>query len=175
LILKNQMIYIGHVAKTHGLHGHLSIKIDMPQDMCQLLDKIKKIYISKNEPLLITKAQLNNKIFLRVKIKSINNREDAKNILRHSIFIKKGEHSQFDNEWDEKNKYLHFKIYDKTEGEIGSIEKIDFNRPQPLFIVKKDGNTILIPFVNELITNINMVSKVINVELPENLIQICNQ
>ena len=68
------MIYIGHVAKTHGLHGHLSIKIDMPQDMCQVLDQIKTFYISKNKPLEITNAQLNNKIFLRVKIKSINNR-----------------------------------------------------------------------------------------------------
>ena len=70
---------------------------------------------------------------------------------------------------------MDFKIYDKKEGEIGSIEKIDFNRPQPLFIVKKDDNTILIPFVDELITNIDLDSKVINVELPENLIQICNQ
>ena len=70
---------------------------------------------------------------------------------------------------------MDFKIYDKKEGKIGSIEKIDFNRPQPLFIVKKDDNTILIPFVDELITNIDLDSKVINVELPENLIQICNQ
>ena len=70
---------------------------------------------------------------------------------------------------------MDFKIYDKKEGEIGSIEKIDFNRPQPLFIVKKNDNTILIPFVDELITNIDLDSKVINVELPENLIQICNQ
>tara|TARA_Y100001954_G_C15733165_1_gene564381 strand:+ start:153 stop:662 length:510 start_codon:yes stop_codon:yes gene_type:complete len=169
------MIYIGHVAKTHGLHGHLSIKIDMPQDMCQVLDQIKTFYISKNKPIVITNAQLNNKIFLRVKIKSINNREDAKKILRQSVFIKKGEHSHFDNEWDKKNKYLDFKIYDKKEGEIGSIEKIDFNRPQPLFIVKKNDNTILIPFVDELITNIDLDLKVINVELPENLIQICNQ
>ena len=170
------MIYIGHVAKTHGLNGHFSIKIDMPDDLCQLLDTLKKIYVSnKFDPLLITKAQLNNQIFLRVKTQNINTRDTAKSILRQSIYIKKGEHPSIDKKWHEKNELLNFKIFDKQKGDIGFIQEIDFNRPQPIFIIKNNKRTILMPFVNELIVNIDQKSKIINVDLPENLIEICNQ
>jgi len=172
----NNMIYIGHVAKTHGLNGSFSIKLDIPHDLCALFDKIKKIYLPQQvAPLLIIKSQLNNKIFLRVIIDSITNRESAKHILRQSIYIKKGDQPNIDKKFNQKYEFLNFQIFDKKEGNIGVVQEIDFNRPQTLFIVKQEKTTILVPFVEELIVSVNRKTKIINVDLPENLIEICNQ
>ena len=170
------MIYIGHVAKTHGLHGSFSIKLDLPNDLCAFFEQVEKIYISKQfNALLITKSKLNNKVFLRVTTNKINDRDSAKNILRHSVYLRKGDHPIIDEQFNHKNELLNFQIFDKKEGNIGVIHEIDFNRPQPVFIIKKDELTILVPFVDELIISINKKQKIINVDLPENLIKICNQ
>lgn len=169
-------IYIGYIAKCHGLDGHFSIKLDLAQELCTLFNQIKTIYIENSEePLLVTKAILNNKIFLRTKIKNINSRDEVKNILRHNIYIKKGDHSEIENAINKKNELINFKVFDTQKGNIGMIQDIDFNRPQPLFIIHSDNKKILIPFVKEFITNIEHSNKVIHVNLPDGLIDICTQ
>ena len=73
------MIPIGHVAKSHGLNGHFSIKLKLPNKLCELCCHIKKIYLNTQEdPLLISNSKINHQVFLRVKTTSINTREDAK-------------------------------------------------------------------------------------------------
>ena len=174
--MSNNLIHIGHVAKTHGLNGHFTIKLNMPYELCELFHQIKRVYISpQKEPFLINNAKLNNNIFLKVKSNSINTRDDAKNILRKDIYIKKGEHPKIDQKWEQKNELLNFKLIENEKSEIGTIKEIDFNRPQPLLIVQNKNQTILVPFVNDFITHINRETKTIYVELPENLIQICTQ
>ena len=65
-------------------------------------------------------------------------------------------------------------MVDKIKGEIGNVTKIDFNRPQPIIYVESSSNNIiLIPFVKEFIVNINKKNKLINVDLPEGLLEIC--
>tara|TARA_B110000467_G_C18205810_1_gene414463 strand:- start:360 stop:881 length:522 start_codon:yes stop_codon:yes gene_type:complete len=168
-------IYIGYIAKCHGLDGQFSIKLDLAQELCPLFNTIKTIYIENNEePLLVTKAILNNKIFLRTKIKTINSRDEVKNILRHNIYIKKGDHTHIEDALNKKNELINFKVFDTQKGDIGTIEDIDFNRPQPLFIIHSDNNKqILIPYVKDFIINIDHSLNIIELNLPEGLIDIC--
>jgi 16S rRNA processing protein RimM len=64
---------------------------------------------------------------------------------------------------------------DKKLGKIGVVNKIDFNRPQTILFVKSEEKTILIPYVKELITNINHSKKEIELDLPEGIIDICSE
>ena len=98
-----------------------------------------------------------------------------KNILRNKVYIKKGNQPNMDAKWNQKYEFLNFNIIDKKEGEIGYVQEIDFNRPQTLLIIKNNENSLLVPFVEEFIVNINQKNKTIYVDLPENLIKICNQ
>ena len=170
------MIPIGHVAKSHGLNGHFSIKLKLPNELCELCCHIKKIYLNtQQDPLLISNSKINHQVFLRVKTTSINTREDAKKILQQTVFLKEGENHLIDTELNKQNEFLNFTVFDKNEGEIGMIEEIDFNRIQPLFIIKQKQQEILVPFVEEFIIDVNHKKKIITVDLPENLIKICNQ
>lgn len=168
-------IYIGYIAKCHGLDGHFSIKLDLAQELCPLFNQIKTIYIENSEEsLLVTKAILNNKIFLRTKIKNINSRDDVKNILRHNIYIKKGDHIHIEEALNKKNELINFKVFDPKIGDIGIIKEIDFNRTQPLLIIQSSNNKkILIPYVKDFIINIDHSLSIIELNLPEGLIDIC--
>ena len=59
--------------------------------------------------LKITNSSLNKKIFLKLKVNSINSREDAKLILRKNIYIKIGDHKNIDTLINEKNALTNFK------------------------------------------------------------------
>ena len=170
------MLHIGHVAKTHGTNGYFSIKLSLPVDLCRLCKDIRIIYLENQQnPLNITNSTLNNKIFLKTKLENINSREDAKLLLRKNIYIKKGDYTNIDTAINQKNKLLNFQVIDKQLGNIGIINKIDFNRPQTIFYVKSDQKTILIPYVEELITKINDTKKEIELDLPEGIIDICSE
>ena len=170
------MIPIGHVAKSHGLNGHFSIKLNLPNELCKLCCHIKKIYLNNQQnPLSISNSKINNQVFLRVKTTNINSREEAKKILQQTVYLKEGENHIIDTELNKQNELLNFTVFDKNEGEIGVIEEIDFNRIQPLFIIKQKEQELLVPFVEEFIIDVNQKKKIITVDLPENLIKICNQ
>tara|TARA_B100001250_G_C19581484_1_gene692251 strand:+ start:80 stop:592 length:513 start_codon:yes stop_codon:yes gene_type:complete len=170
------MLHIGHVAKSHGTSGYFSIKLSIPVDLCHLCKDIETIYLEdQSKPLNIINSILNNKIFLKTKVENINSREDAKLILRKNIYIKKSENVNIDEAIDQKNKFLNFQVLDKKLGKIGVVNKIDFNRPQTILFVKSDEKTILIPYVKELITNVNNSKKEIELDLPEGIIDICSE
>jgi len=170
------MLHIGHISKSQGLNGHFSIKLSVPRDLCYLFGNLKKIYLEDNStPFTVTSSILNNNIFLKTKLENINSREDAKLFLRKNIYIKQGDHNYIDKAFNEKNKLLNFKVIDTIMGEIGMVQKIDFDRPQALFVVKSKDKTILIPYEQALISSINDEKKEITLDLPEGITDICSE
>ena len=81
-------IYIGYVAKTHGLFGSFSIKLDGNEKFCQACQKIRRFFVEKNQIINIKKSNLNSNIFLRTQTLEITTKEAAKFFLRKSIYIK---------------------------------------------------------------------------------------
>ncbi len=63
-----------------------------------------------------------------------------------------------------------FKAIDETEGEIGIIEEVVENPGQVLLSINKDGNEIMIPFVEDFIVSLNKRKKEIILSLPEGLL-----
>tara|TARA_Y100001968_G_C19437678_1_gene760706 strand:- start:2916 stop:3428 length:513 start_codon:yes stop_codon:yes gene_type:complete len=170
------MFHIGHISKSHGLNGHFSIKLSVPRDLCHLFGNLQKIYLEDHaKPFAVKSSILNNNIFLKTKVDNINSREEAKLLLRKNIYIKKGDHIDIDKAFNEKNKLLNFKVIDKRLGEIGIIQNIEFDRPQALLFVKSQYKTVLIPYEQSLIININDKKQEITLDLPEGIIDICSE
>tara|TARA_B100000945_G_scaffold200660_1_gene161352 strand:+ start:240 stop:749 length:510 start_codon:yes stop_codon:yes gene_type:complete len=167
---------IGHVCKTHGLNGQFTIKLCVPIDLCPLFTELKIIYIENTStPLEITNSVLSNTLFLKTKLKNINNREEAKLILRKNITIREGDHTNIDKAIRKKNEFVNFKMIDRNVGEIGIVTKIDFNRPQSLLFVKNENKKILIPYVKDFIINVNKEKQELNVDLPDGIVDICGE
>ena len=172
---ENKML-VGHVAKTHGLHGSFSIKLNTPIDLFPLFKDLQIIYLEgEHLPLYINNIKLFPKVFITIQTKSILNRDHAKNILRKNVYIKVGDHKLIDNAFIEKNAFIDYSIDDLKKGVIGKIVDIKYNRPQPLFIVEGHAKTIQIPYVKELIIKINREKQIIHVDLPEGLTEICSE
>lgn len=165
---------VGHVAKTHGLHGLFSIKLNTPFDLFPLFKNLQIIYIDNSIiPLYINSIKLKSKVFITVQTKSILNRDHAKNILRKNVYIKIGDHKLIDDALIKKTEFIGYKLYDLNKDILGKIIDVRYNSPQPLFIVEGNKKTIQIPYVKELIVEIDRKKQIIHVDLPEGLTEIC--
>ena len=121
--MRDSSIYIGYVAKTHGLNGDFSIKLQGTKEFCQLCLNIKNIYLERdNNPLIISQTQINAKIFLRIKVKSIRTREDAKLLLTQNVYIKKGDILEIDKLIKTQNELTNFEVIDENAKVIGIID-----------------------------------------------------
>ena len=170
----NQLVKIGHVAKTHGLNGCFSIKLHLSKKLNSLCSNIKKIYlIDQPNALDITSIVLQKNTFLKIQVNNIKSREIAKSILKQNIYIKTGDYQELDQHIYQENELVNFTIIDKKIGKIGFIQKIDFNRFQPLISVSANHKTILIPFVEDFIIKTDHKKYKIHMDLPDGLIELC--
>jgi len=169
-------ILVGHVAKTHGLHGLFSIKLHTPLDLFPLFKHVQIIYLEDHPtPLYINSVKLSSEVFLTIKTQHILNRDHAKSILRKNVYIKLGDHKLIDDAFIDKNELIDYNMHDLKKGVIGKVVAIKYNRPQPLLIVQNHTKTMQIPFVEELIIEINRNKQIIHVDLPEGLTEICGE
>ena len=167
-------ICIGHVAKTHGLNGSFSIKLYTPYEIFKLLLDLKSVYIGEDkQKLKVLKIEPNSNKFLRLITQQISDRDSAKRMLQKKIFLKSGEHTAFDEEFKKLHRHIGYTIIDQKLGLVGKIIEIDYNRPQPIFLVDTSKNQIHVPNVGPLITKICDEEKIIFMILPEGLTEIC--
>tara|TARA_Y100000589_G_scaffold153949_1_gene146636 strand:+ start:96 stop:617 length:522 start_codon:yes stop_codon:yes gene_type:complete len=166
-------IFIGYVAKVHGLDGSFSIKLNGQPKFCDLCLKISKIHIiSPHINYSINNRIINSNIFLKVKLNELSNREEAKKLLKKEIYIKKGHVPEIDCLIIEQNKLIGYNVI-YFNNSIGKIESIDYNRYQPIIIINNNNNRFMLPYVNNYIVNLNEELKEITVDFPEGLIEAC--
>lgn len=67
--------------------------------------------------------------------------------------------------------FVGFEVYDVEQGFLGSVERVDDATANVLFVVvDEEGEELLIPACEEFIVGIDRKGRVLDVELPEGLI-----
>ncbi len=169
---KNECFNLGYIAKRVGNFGELAFVLDV--DNPGSYQKLESVFVELNNtlvPFFIKKIQLRGNTAV-VSIEGIDTIEKAEEIIKSSLYLP----LSFLPPLKGKKFYFHeivgFKVIDKTYGEIGIIEKIlDFPQ-QAIFQIKMGVHEILIPAKEEFIISINRISKQLELNAPEGLIDI---
>jgi 16S rRNA processing protein RimM len=170
---KQDCYLLGYIAKLHGFKGEVSLFLDVSfPDEYQKLDVI---FIEINDnltPFFIQSYKLQTKGFATIKFEGINDENEAKKILRKSVFLPVSTLPEL----TEKNFYDHevvgFELIDDTFGLVGKIIQIIDLPVNPLIQVDANGKEVLIPFVNDLIQNVDRENRKLHVKTPEGLLAI---
>lgn len=155
------------MVKIHGTKGE--VKIALTRNI-KLKEWAFLEFRGKPVPFSIEsiKGDLSEEIIL--KLQGVETMAEAATLLGHIFLlpnkqVKKEERS---TEFDLKG-YL---LIDKQLGEIGLIEEIVDNQFQSLALIQYKGNEVLIPLVEEIITEINQRKKTVWAILPIGLLDI---
>ena len=167
---KDECFFFGKIAKTHGLKGELTIKLDVvnPEvftDLRYLLIEDRGSLI----PYFIDNYKIiGDKMF--VQLQDVNKMEQAMMFVGKAVFLPNEMLPQLDDDEFYYKEIIGFKLVDAEKGEIGAISDVLEYPTQAVIQVMKDGKEILIPIHDDIIQKVNKKTKTLNIKAPEGLI-----
>lgn len=168
---KEECFYLGRVAKTHGIKGEVTIKLDV-DDPSAYLD-LKYILLEINKvltPFFVERiTPSGDKFFLQ--IQDVKTVEAASALTGKEVWLP----LEMLPKLSGKQFYYHevkgFLLVDEVHGELGPIKEIIEYPTQAIIQVFKDGKEILIPILDQVIKKVDRKTKKLYVNAPEGLIE----
>lgn len=170
---KEDCFLLGHVAKSHGFKGDISIKLDV--DDPNRYSSMDACFVEINHqlsPFFFDQVTITNKGMAKVRIEDLNTPDAAKQLVGCKVYLPlaalpplKGNQFYF-------HEVIGFDVIDRLAGNIGSIKDFMDQTSQTVMITIKDSKEILIPITSETIQKVDRKAKAIEITTPEGLIDL---
>ena len=161
-------IYIGKIVNTHGIKGEIRI-ISNFKYKDRILKKGASIYIGKDKVKEKINSYRYHKIFDMITLEGITNINDVLKYKGKNIFTTRIDLNLLENE------YLEEDLIGMTvlvEGKkVGKVKGYIKDKYQDKIIVNKNKKDYLIPFVYDIIKDINLKEKTISIEAIKGLLE----
>ena len=152
----NDKIVIGRVAKAVGIKGEIKI-LPITDDM-RRYDKLKAVYIG-GAPYQIMSCRF-DKAFVFLKLREINTRDAAGKLADEYVEIDRGDAIiPEDGYLIADIEGCRFYLSDGTE--VGTVTEVLQYGAADVFTIQGDGKTCRCPFLNKVITRIDVQGKTI--------------
>ncbi len=163
--------YLGKISKPFSYKGEvvLFLDVDEPQDYSQL----DGVYVSINKKLVlytINSIRINNNKAI-VRFDGVEY-EDLERLLGRELYLPLELLSPLEGNKFYFHEIIGFTVIDEEKGNIGTITAVYENAPQPLLSIDYKGKEILLPIIDQIITNVNRNERIMEVKSPEGLIDL---
>lgn len=167
---KEDCFYLGRVAKTHGLKGEVTLKLDV--DDTSAYAKMKHFFLEINKvltPYFVEHIKMNgDKMF--VKIKDIDSIEMAQNLVGKEAYLPMEMLPKLSGKQFYFHEIVGFTVVDTEKGVLGPVTEVLEYPTQAILQVMKDKKEILIPILEHVIQHVDRDKKVLQITAPEGLI-----
>ena len=167
-----ELVEIAQVAKTYGLNGHLSLKFDNSFSDGLLDEEIPVFLLIEGLPVpFFVKDYKNSGGYVATKFRYIDGAETAEKYVGCKVLVF-ADDVQDDEDYDEELELVGYKVFDAHHGYVGEI--VDFNLipGNPVFETDFNGHTIIIPYTEEIVVDINDDKHEVYINAPEGLIEL---
>ena len=169
---KQDCFLLGTIFKLHGYKGDVNIYND--NDIKLILSKISFFFIEENNvliPYFTENVRIKKKKILLVKFEDISSESAALQILNKKVYLPNSLYPKTQN-LNQNQIMIGFNVMDKNLGNIGKVEFVNDSKLQSLILVKNEEKEFYIPFHEKFIKEIDVDNKIVNVNVPDELINI---
>ncbi|MBT8308290.1 MAG: ribosome maturation factor RimM [Maribacter sp.] len=170
---KAACFYLGKVVSKYSFKGEVLAKLDT--DEPESYENMESVFVSLGNnlvPFFIDKCRLHKSNLLRIDFEEVKTENDADRIMGSELYLP----LSFLPELSGNKFYFHevigFTVMDSVHGNIGTIKSINDSTSQALFEIEKEGNEILIPINDEIITKLDRENNTIFITTPEGLVEL---
>lgn len=165
-------ISIGQIAKTHGYKGAVKIELQNGISLNKPKGISEPVFLEINQkpvPFFYTEWQEAGGSPL-VHFEDINSEEQAKQLLGLTVLAP--------NTWVDEEEgifvedLINFTVVDEQFGQLGFISNYMETPGQTLLYMLLNGREVLIPFVDEIITDIDWDNQTIHTSMPDGLLDL---
>lgn len=172
MIKKEQVFPIGQIIKPHGIHGEMTFDITgdilSREEIPFFIFELEGILV----PFSVGEYRYKTNATGILSLEDVATEQQAKQFSGLTIYIEKQYLEEVENAEIELDYFVGFRLIDTVKGEIGLIDEVDQTTENALFVIKKDGDELLIPVGDEYIQEIDHQQKTIIVTLPEGLLDL---
>lgn len=176
MILRDELILIGHYNKAHGVAGEISATVDVDIDVLRalscLVSEMDGIYV----PFFVNACRPKTAETVLLTIDGVENEREASRLVNHDIFALK---SEFLDESDDAEAdgypldfFIGFSLLDVDGSTVGEIVDVDEQTENAIFIIDRDGTELMVPASDDLILEFDLDKKLMVMDLPEGLIDL---
>ena len=167
---------LGYLIKTHGLRGHLVAHFDV--DDVAAYTKLKTVYLTlAGAPTKLVEhhiekvqPQTGNKVLL--KLRGIDRIEEAEPLRGSQLHLPLAQLPELSDDQFYFHDVIGFTVVDKNLGPLGLVENFYELPQQDMLAMSYQGQEVLIPVVDELISHADHAKKEIYVNLPDGLLDV---
>ena len=154
-------LYIGKIVNTHGIKGEIRILSNFKFKE-KVFIKGMKIYIGKDKVEETINTYRHHKQFEMITMDGYSNINEVLKYKQQQVYINKEDLKLDSNEYlDEDLIGLNVKINNNI---VGTIKRIEKNPHQDLLVVKTTKKDCLIPYVSDIIEEINFKEGYISIK-----------
>jgi 16S rRNA processing protein RimM len=172
MINKNQLFPIGQINKPHGIQGEMSFGFTTDvfelEELPFFIFELDGIFV----PFVVAEFRLKTASTGILRLDGLNSEEDVRPFSGLQIYILKEQLDLLPEAEPDLNYLVGFHLKDIEKGMIGVISEIDQTTENALFVIQQEDDELLIPVSEEYIREINQDNKIIEVELPEGLLDL---
>ena len=173
MIRYDDVYQIGHISKTHALKGevvmHITDDIFDRTDSEYVIIEVEGILV----PFFIEEYRFRTDSSVLMKFDDIDTADQAQRLVGCRVFFEKSKAAESGEDELSLNYFIGFQMQDEHGTLIGTVQDIDDNTENWLFVVERpDGKEALIPAHEEFITDINHEAKMLTMTLPEGLLDL---
>ena len=170
MIKKEDVFKIGQFAKPHGIKGEIALVTnsdvfddsDDPYIICEM-DGILV-------PFFIEEYRFKSDTTALIKLEDVDNETEARAFSLLDVYFPK---SYYDTEAEEEapsDYFIGFTVVDSELGELGKIVAVDDSTENVLFEIDHAGRELLVPAVDEFVSEIDEENRRLYMSIPEGLL-----
>ena len=167
-----ESFYIGYVSKTRGLKGEVQLFFEF-EDYDELqLDVIFLEVNKKLVPYFIETVKLHNNSTAYATFEDVDHIDKAKALVHKKMYLPNDKMPVRDPDDFRYTDLVGFLVIDEDHGELGEIIDVREMPQQFIATVDMDGKEMMFPLSEDLILDIDVDEEIIEVDLPEGLVDL---
>lgn len=156
---------IGRLRSAHGVHGEINLEIwtDFPER----IKPDSRLYLGEEHvELTVTSVRSKNRLIL-LSFQGYDERESVNALRNHIVYTKTDNlpglpHGQYYH-----HELVGLRVEDEHKTVIGEIKDILITGANDVFVIDDHGKELLIPFIKDVVLNIDLPAGQVTVKLPE--------
>ena len=164
---------VGKIVNTHSLKGEVKV-ISSTDFEEERFKKGSKLLITRGNQLIrevVVQSYRNHKNFLLVKFEGIDSVEEAEKLKNLQIKIDSDEVEELEENEFYFHQIIGCEVFDENDKNLGEIIDILTPGANDVWVIKgENGKEILIPYIEDVVKKIDIISKKVNIEVMEGLI-----
>lgn len=169
---KDELVKIGEVVRTHGFNGNLSIKIhpDFSEEIFSEDLPVFLVIEGIPVPFFVVSSKYSGG-YVVVGFKNVDSEKKALRLIGLEVKIHQSLVENIEEDLVD-NPLQGYSVFDSKHGFIGKLTFINEIPGNPVFETDFNGKTIIIPYSEEFIHEINDEKGEIHITAPEGLIEL---